>query len=320
MKILITGGAGYIGSTAANKFLDNGHDVTIIDSLITGSKLNIPKKSTFIKSDIGDIKKLKKHINHKYDVVLHFAALIDNQESVTQEKKYLKNNFLNLKKFINYCIKIGIKNFIFSSSAAIYASSSEKINENSLITPSAPYGKSKLKLENFLIKLSKNVNYVILRYFNVAGVEKKMRSGFRINKNKSLFNNLCKSYIKKSLFYIYGKKYDTIDGTAIRDYIYVSDLVDVHYFFSQILKKKKIRTIINCGYGKGYSVLSVINKFNNLLNKKIKYKFVNKRSNDIGYSVADTKKLNYIYKFKNNKNKMSIMINTSIDWYKKKSK
>ena len=272
--------------------------------MITGSKLNIPKKSTFIKCDIGNIEKLKKYIDNKYDVVLHFAALIDNQESVTQEKKYLKNNFLNSKKFINYCIKIGIKNFIFSSSAAIYASSSKKITENSLIIPSAPYGKSKLKLENFLIKTSKNINFVILRYFNVAGVEKKMRSGFRINKNKSLF-------------YIYGKKYDTIDGTAVRDYIYVSDLIDIHYFFSQKLKKKKFRTIINCGYGKGYSVLSIINKFNNLLNKKIKYKFVDKRSNDIGYSVADTKKLNHIYKFKNNKNKMSIMINTSISWCKK---
>ena len=131
MNVLITGGAGYIGSSVAWLFIDKGHKVTIIDNLIKGKKSNIPKKSKFINSDIADIKKLKKNINEKYDVVLHFAALIDNQESILNKKMYLNNNFNKSKTFLDFCIKTGIKNFIFSSSAAVYGPSSRAVHENS---------------------------------------------------------------------------------------------------------------------------------------------------------------------------------------------
>ena len=173
MKVLITGGAGYIGSSVAWMFIDRGHKVTIIDSLVTGKLSNIPKKSKFIKSDIANINTLKKFLNENYDVVLHFAALIDNEQSISKKKLYFQNNYNKSKIFFEFCIKRGFKNFIFSSSAAVYGLSKDKVNERSKTSPLAPYGKSKLKFEKFLEKSKNKMNYVILRYFNVVGVEKK---------------------------------------------------------------------------------------------------------------------------------------------------
>ncbi len=178
MKILITGGAGYIGSTVAWMFLDKGHEVTIIDNLTRGNLSNVPKKCEFIKSDIANTKLLKKNLkNNYYDVVLHFAAYTDNKESVLKKKLYIQNNYNKSIVFFKICIEKGIKNFIFSSSAAIYGLSSIKVSEGLKPKPLAPYGKSKLKFEMFLKKYKKEINYVMIRYFNVVGVEKKMRCG-----------------------------------------------------------------------------------------------------------------------------------------------
>tara|TARA_B100001248_G_C27398578_1_gene467784 strand:+ start:5609 stop:6574 length:966 start_codon:yes stop_codon:yes gene_type:complete len=317
MNILITGGAGYIGSTVAWMFIDRGHKVTIIDNLKNGNLSNIPKKSKFIKSDIANIKKLEKNLDKKYDVVLHFAALIDNQESLIKKKEYLKNNFYKSKIFFQFCLKRGIRKFIFSSSAAVYGNSNTIVNEKSKTEPLAPYGLSKLRFENFLRKLDNKIDYVILRYFNVVGAEKKLRCGFKIKKNKSIFSNLCQAFFNNKIFHIYGKNFSTHDGTSVRDYIYISDLSEVHYNFAKKILKTKLRLTLNCGYGKGYSVLSVIQKLNLLKKKKIKYYFKPQRKNDIEYSVASTKKLEKYFQFKNLKSKLEIMINSSLLWYKK---
>ena len=316
MKVLITGGAGYIGSSIAWYFIDRGHKVTIIDSLVTGKLSNVPKKSKFIKSDIADVKNLRILLNENYDVVLHFAALIDNSESISKPKLYLRNNYIKSKIFLKLCIKKGIKNFIFSSSASVYGLSNRSVNETSNTKPLAPYGKSKLKFEKFLEKSKKEINYVILRYFNVAGVEKKMRCGFKIKKNKSLFNNLCKAHIHDKIFSIFGKDFATKDGTTVRDFIHISDLSNVHYKFSKIIQKNELKFIVNCGYGTGYSVLDVVNKFNSILDKKIKFNFKHKRKNEIEYSVADNKKIKKFIKLKTSQKKLFLMIKSSLDWYK----
>tara|TARA_B100000768_G_C11241265_1_gene359642 strand:- start:263 stop:1249 length:987 start_codon:yes stop_codon:yes gene_type:complete len=315
MKVLITGGAGYIGSSIAWYFIDRGHKVTIIDSLVTGKLSNVPKKSKFIKSDIADVKNLSILLNENYDVVLHFAALIDNSESISKPKLYLTNNYIKSKIFLKLCIKKGIKNFIFSSSASVYGLSNRRVNETSNTKPLAPYGKSKLKFEKYLEKSKKEINYVILRYFNVVGVEEKMRCGFEIIKNKSLFNNLCKSYVDNKKFFIFGKDFATKDGTTIRDYIFIRDLSNIHYKFSKIIRKQKLKLIVNCGYGNGYSVLDVINKFNSVLEKKINFEFKSRRKNEIEYSVADNTKIRKFFKLKNTNNKFLLMIQTSLNWY-----
>ena len=319
MKILITGGAGYVGSTVAWMFLDKGHEVTIIDNLSRGNLFNVPRKCKFIKSDISNISLLKKLLKKNYyDVVLHFAAYTDNKESVLKKKLYLKNNYYKSKIFFQICVEKEIKNFIFSSSAAVYGLSSIKVNENLRPRPLAPYGKSKLKFENYLKKFKKRINYVMIRYFNVVGVEKKMRCGFG-KYNKNLFYNLCDSYYKEKIFSIFGKNFKTKDGTAVRDYIHVSDLAKVHYQFAKIIKKKKLKLIVNCGYGRGHTVLEVIKKFNATMRKKISFKFKEQRKNEMGYSCADTNKLKTFYNFKNSRRKLGLMINSSLIWYKKNS-
>ena len=313
MNVLITGGAGYIGSSISHYFIDRGHNVFIVDNLINGKKKNIPVKSKFFLADISDKKKLKKIFTHKYDLVIHCAALVNNDESVLNAEKYKINNYLKSKIFLNYCIKFKIKNFIFSSTAAVYGNHSKEIKECFSKNPLAAYGKYKLKFENYLKK--KKINYIILRYFNVVGTDKKKRCGFQLQ-NNNLFLNIFKKFEKKKTFYIYGNDYKTIDGTPVRDFIHVEDLSKIHYFFSKNMNKKKYsKIIINCGYGRGYSVHQVVNEFRKK-NKNFKYKYSKRKIADIEFSVSNIDKLR---KFKNlyiRKRSLKEMINSSYNWYK----
>ena len=153
MKVLVTGGAGYIGSTVCNYLLDKGYEVNILDNLSTGKKNNIPKKANFFKVDIGDKKSIKKILsNNKIDIVFHFAAYVDNFESIKKPKKYYLNNFKKGKIFFEACIENGIKKFIYSSTAAVYGNNKKKVSENAKLKPISPYSRSKLKLEKFLSK------------------------------------------------------------------------------------------------------------------------------------------------------------------------
>ena len=157
MKILITGGAGYIGSHVSHLLVDRGYDVTIIDSLLTGNKKLIPKKAKFINSDISNVKKINKILQkYKFDLVIHFAGLIRVDESVKFPKKYIYNNYEKTKIFLNICLKNGLKKLIFSSTAAVYGNPKKnKVSENNKLSPLNPYAKSKLMIENFIKKLSK---------------------------------------------------------------------------------------------------------------------------------------------------------------------
>ncbi len=319
MNVLLTGGAGYIGSTISNLLLDRKHDVTIIDNLSTGNINNIPKKANFIKADISNrktiFKLLKKNV---FDVIIHLAAYIDVEESVKNPNKYILNNYQKTKDFVNFCILNNHKKFIFSSTAAVYAGNSKKkVKENSILKPISPYAISKLKSEKFIMKI-KNIDYIILRYFNVAGADIRLRSGL-ISKKKSthLIKKLCENYLKSKEIKIFGSDYPSKDGTAIRDYIHVVDLALAHIYAANYLNKNKSSLVLNCGYGHGYSVKEVIDSFNSLNKKKLPYSYSKRRMGDIFSLVADNQSIKKKIGWKPKYDSLRKILKSSIDWEKK---
>ena len=321
-NILLTGGAGYIGSHVVNLLIDKGYEVTIIDSLITGNENLINKKATFYKCDI-DNKKIINDIlkRNKYDIAIHLAALIRVDESVNEPKRYNEFNYEKAKKFLDACFKNDLKKIIFSSTASVYGSpKSLNVTERSELKPSNPYAKTKLKLENYLINKSKinNINYIILRYFNVAGADEKLRSGLISKFSSHLIKVASEVAVgKKNEIIINGDDYDTKDGTPIRDYIHVSDLADIHLLSAKYLIQKNRSNIFNCGYGKGFSVKQVIDTYNELLDKKIKFRIGPRRPGDIKSIVSNPNKFFRTLSWKPKHNNLKYILKTSYEWEKK---
>ncbi len=318
MKVLLTGGAGYIGSTTANLLLDQNHDVTIIDNLSTGNKKNIPKSAIFIKSDICNkfiLSKLFK--KNTYDVIIHFAAFINVEESVRKPKKYIRNNYTKTKKFIEICESFNQCKIIFSSTAAVYGDSKLGIiSEKAKLKPISPYAISKFKSENFI--KDKDINYVILRYFNVAGADSKMRSGSISKKNgTNLIKKICECYFSKKKIEVYGNNYPSTDGTAIRDYIHVTDLASAHIQAAKYLNKENKSITLNCGYGKGYSVKKVIDTFNKMYDEKVLYTYVKKRPGDLFKSIANVSLLKKKLNWQPKNNSLKKILESSLMWEKK---
>lgn len=321
-NILLTGGAGYIGSHVTNLLIDQGYNVTIIDSLITGNKTLINPGATFVNCDIADVGSVSKVlINNKFDILMHFAGLIRVDESVKEPEKYNEFNFEKAKIFLNTCFKYGLKKVIFSSTASVYGNPiKDNVSENDELNPLNPYAETKLKLENFLINKSKseNISYIILRYFNVAGADEKLRSGL-ISKHSTHLIKIASEVAvgKRDEIIINGDDYDTKDGTAIRDYIHVSDLADIHLVSAKYLLDKNQSNIFNCGYGNGYSVKEVIDTYNKILNKKIKSKIGPRRPGDSKMVVADPFKFNKTLNWKPKFNNLEYILTTAYEWEKK---
>ena len=322
MKILITGGAGYIGSHVSHLLVDRGYNVTIIDSLLTGNKKLIPKKAKFINSDISNVKRINKILQkYKFDLVIHFAGLIRVDESVKFPKKYIYNNYEKTKIFLNICLKNGLKKLIFSSTAAVYGNPKKnKVSENNKLSPLNPYAKSKLMIENFIKKLSKknDLKYVILRYFNVAGADKKMRTGLISKYSTHLIKIVSEVAVKKrKKLLINGDNYKTRDGTPIRDYIHVSDLAEAHLLSLKYLLNGNKSGVFNCGYGKGYSVKEIIQTANKLFDNTINFSIGPKRAGDSKYVVANPTKFIKTMKWKPKFNNIKKIIISAVNWEKK---
>ncbi len=321
MNVLLTGGAGYIGSHAALSLLDSGHNVHIIDNLSTGNEKLIPKKAKFTNCNINEEKIISNLIqSNKFDLLMHFAGFIQVEESVQDPKKYFENNTNNAIKLFNICKENGLNKIIFSSTAAAYGSVTENklINEETILNPQNPYAESKIKTEKFLIKNQNYFKFIILRYFNVAGADKNLRSGQISKRSTHLIKILSEVVVgKREHIEIYGNDYNTPDGTAIRDYIHVSDLADIHLEVAKYLLKKSESNVFNCGYGKGFSVLDVVNTANKIYEKKIIYKFSNRRDGDVERLIAETKKILKHVDWKPKYNDLGKIINSSIKWEKK---
>jgi UDP-glucose 4-epimerase len=324
-NILITGGAGYIGSHVSLLLIEKGYNITIIDSLITGNKQLVPKKVKLEICDIADTKKITKILKDtRFKAVLHFAGLIRVDESIKYPEKYIESNYQKAKIFLDTCFKNDLNKVIFSSTAAVYGNpKKDKVIESDELNPLNPYANSKLMLENYLTNKSKNSNvkHIILRYFNVAGADEKMRTGLMSNFSTHLIKIASEVATKKrNKLVINGVNYNTPDGTPIRDYIHVSDLADIHLKSLEYLLKNNKSEIFNCGYGKGYSIKEVINCLNNLIETSIKVEIGPRREGDSGCIVSNPEKFIKIMSWKPKFNDLKYILKTAISWEEKLNK
>ena len=315
--ILITGGAGYIGSTVANYLLNRKYKILILDNLSSGKKSFINKKSKFVKVDLLNYNLLNKKIfKYKISHIIHLASNIDVAESEIYPKKYLNDNVKMTKNILKFAIKYKIKNFIFSSTAAVYGNSKKiKVNEKDQLKPISNYGLGKLICENLIIDECKinNIKYKILRYFNVVGADIFNKTGPL--KKGSLFKNLSENLEKnKNNINVYGKNFKTRDRSAIRDYIDVVDIANIHYLIIKKLKDKNI--IINCSYSKPLSVLKVIKLFSKISKKSIKINYSKRRKGEIPKIYADNTYLKKLFKTWKPKKNIYQSIKTNLFWEK----
>jgi UDP-glucose 4-epimerase len=294
LNIIVTGGAGYIGSHTSKALLDLRHKVFIIDDLSTGDKFNIDKRSIHLKVVLSNTNGLVEIFKKdKIDAIFHFAAFKAVGESVADPLKYYDNNLSNSVTLIKAAIAANIKYFIFSSSAAVYGQTETgKVVETDMMKPINPYGKSKKMVEVILKDASKasDLKYVALRYFNVAGYDKSGKVGVREKKATNLIPVIINSIIDKSTLNIFGQDYPTKDGTPIRDYIHVSDLVDAHIKALDYLIKSNKSEVFNLGNNKGYSVKDILKASEKALNIKLKLNHAPRREGDPAMLVADSTK------------------------------
>jgi UDP-glucose 4-epimerase len=319
-KVLVTGGAGYIGSKIATDLLKKKYKIYIIDNLSTGHAILINSRATFLKCNIGDKKKVNAFIKkNKITSVIHCAASLDVNESERSPRKYFINNFINTKKLLEVCVANNLKNFIFSSTCAVYGNVSGKVRENINPKPVSVYGKTKLKCENIIkiFSVKYNFNYGILRYFNVAGSDMRNKIGC-INKNNQLVKNISLSVANnENKASIFGNNYRTKDGTCIRDYIHLEDISKIHSKLLKIISTKNTSYLLNCGYGVGYSVLEIISNFEKFLKVKLKKIFLPRRKGDVVNVISSTTKMEKILKIKfNMKDKLKKIIISSVEWEK----
>lgn len=324
-NILVTGGAGYIGSHVVRDLGEQGYKPIVYDNLSTGNK-DFVLYGDFIKGDLKDTNLITKVIKkYKIKSVIHFAAHIVVEESVNNPIKYYNNNFINSLNLIKSCIENGVENFVFSSSAAVYGIPEEfPVKENSQLNPVNPYGRSKMFTEILLEDISyiyKNFNYIVLRYFNVAGADKKSRIGQKYENPTHLITLALKTALGEyESLNIFGTDYNTPDGTAIRDYIHIDDLSNAHILCLNHLKKERKSEVFNCGYGKGYSVLEVLNTVKKVT--KVNFKVVNskRREGDPPILIADSNLIKDELGWSPKYNDLEFIINSAWEWEKKLKK
>ena len=321
MNILITGGAGYIGSHITEQLVkEKKNNIFVLDNLSTGRKILINKKTKFIYGDIKNIKLLKKIIKKfKIQTIIHLAASLNISEAEKYKKKYYKNNITGTKNLILASEKSNVQYFIFSSSCSIYGNVKGGVSERKKAKPKSYYSFTKYKAEELVKKYSSKLKYkyAILRYFNVAGASKSGKIGEIEKSHGHLIKNIAIQYLKKKpKIEVYGNNYLTKDGTCVRDYIHVSDLANIHLKSLKYLIKKKKSLILNCGYGRGYSVQEIINIFKKI-KKNIIVQYKKRRPGDVGEIYSNIIKLKKILNWKPKYNNIKLIIESAAKWEKK---
>jgi len=297
VPVLVTGGAGYIGSHAVLALVDAGWQVSVIDNLSTGFKFAIPDGVTLYEGDIEDGALLARIFAEQgTKAIMHFAGSIIVPESVENPLKYYHNNTAKSRALIEAAVAGGVAHFIFSSTAATYGVPEvSPVTEDSVKSPINPYGWSKLMTEQMLADTAAahSINYCALRYFNVAGADPQARSGQSTAGATHLIKVACEAALgKRSHVSVFGTDYDTPDGTGVRDYIHVSDLAAAHVLALEALIADETRSMtMNCGYGRGFSVLEVLDSVDRVTNLTVTRQLEPRRAGDPGALVSDPSRI-----------------------------
>jgi UDP-glucose 4-epimerase len=321
--VLITGGCGYIGSHVVRQLSENGYRCIVIDNLSNGSAAALINGETLVRSDYADEANLTKIFTQQnITAVMHFAASIVVPESVEKPIEYYNNNFVKCLTLFDTALKHGVKDFIFSSTAAVYGAndSISEHSEDSPLLPINPYGRSKLMVEWLLqdLAISHGLRYGILRYFNVAGADPLGRIG-QSSKQASHLIKIASQVAtgKRDKLTIFGTDYKTNDGTCIRDYVHVEDLADAHLLVLRNLLSSGQSEIFNCGYGRGYSVLDVINAFGKVTGKNLPHQMAGRRAGDAPILLANSQKIQQKLNWKPRYNDLNVIVRSALDWEKK---
>jgi len=321
--VLVTGGAGYIGSHAVLALLDAGWPVVVIDNLVTGFEWAVPKEAVFAKGDIADQALIARLIEeHGIKAIIHFAGSIVVPESVENPLKYYENNTAKSRSLIESAVEGGVRHFIFSSTAATYGIPEQvPITETARTQPINPYGWSKLMTERMLadVAAAHPLNFCALRYFNVAGADPQGRSGQSTAGATHLIKVAVEAAIgKRSHVSVYGTDYNTPDGTGIRDYIHVSDLAAAHVdALEKLMEEPETSHIMNCGYSRGFSVLEVLDSVDRVTNMKIERKMEARRPGDPDALVADNSKILSTLPWRPKRDDLDTIVADALAWERK---
>ena len=320
MKILVTGGAGYIGSQMVKILLDRGHDVTVLDDLSTGHAWAVSDCELLQVNLLEENKLSRVFRGRKFDGVIHFAAKSLVSESVQKPDIYYRNNVVGTLNLIHSMLAHDVDKIVFSSTAAIFGNpTTPKISEEHAKHPVNPYGRSKLMIENMLedMAFAYGLNAVCFRYFNAAGADASASIGEAHEPETHLIPNVLRSLLKgEADMKVFGVDYDTLDGTCVRDYIHVNDLADAHLLGFDLLKSTPGFHTYNLGNGNGFSVMDVIRACETVTGKKVRYTVEGRRQGDPAVLVADSTKarthLNWVPEFVN----LEQIIETAWRWHK----
>jgi len=316
--ILVTGGAGYIGSHVVRQLTEASYRVVVLDNLSTGFADAVIDADLVI-GDTGDRKLVKKLIqDYQVDAVMHFAAHTIVPESIAKPLKYYANNTCHTRNLLECCAEANIRYFIFSSTAATYGiPSSPLVTEDTPPAPINPYGMSKLMSERMLQDLAQTnaLNYIILRYFNVAGSDPNGRIGQSTRNATLLIKVACEAAVgKRKQVHIFGTDYPTPDGTGIRDYIHVEDLANAHILALNYLQQNGKSTILNCGYGHGYSVREVLDAVQRIHGHPLKIIKEGRRPGDPPQLVAEATRVRKVLNWKPQYDDLDFIVKTSLNW------
>lgn len=319
MTVLVTGGAGYIGSHMVLALLDAGEKVVVVDNLSTGFRWAVPPAATLVVGDAGDQDLLRTVIRkHAVKSIIHFAGSIVVPDSVADPLGYYHNNTVKSRALMEVAVEMGVKNFIFSSTAAVYGNPKvTPVAEDAELKPMSPYGSSKLMTEIMLADTARahDFRYVALRYFNVAGADPQGRSGQSTPRATHLIKVACETALgKRKSMEVYGTDYPTADGTCVRDYIHVSDLARAHLAALKYLRKDGAPDVFNCGYSRGYSVHQVIGAVKKASGQDFEVSLSPRRPGDPAAIVAASDKIRRTLGWQPQHDNLDLIVTGALAW------